>query len=50
MKKKAVKQYSPSNDDQDKAAENLGDDRTPDKKIGEIGYAEKAERKQSETG
>jgi hypothetical protein len=45
MEKKTVKQHNPRDQDQDKAAENTGDNRTPEKTIGEIKYAEDQDKK-----
>jgi hypothetical protein len=38
--------YAPHNQDAEKLAEGIGDDRTPDKTIGEIKYAKKPEKNQ----
>ena len=39
--------YAPHDQSAEKLAENTGDDRTPDKTIGQIKYAEKPEKKRA---
>jgi len=40
--------YAPHDQDAEKLADTTGDDRTPDKTIGEIKYAKKPEEKQNQ--
>jgi hypothetical protein len=40
--------YAPHDQDEEKLTENIGDDRTPEKTIGEIKYAKKPDKKQGE--